>query len=297
MVKTTQIAMLSALLGLISVQTGAAFAKSLFPLIGADGVAAVRLGISSIVLALVLRPWRLWALKTIKPLHLVLYGLMLGLMNVLIYRAFSYIPVSIAVSIEVIGPLAVALLGSRKKQDLLWIALSVLGLVLLPWGNLDHGLDYRGVGFALAAAFCWALYVVMGTRVASGGSQSVASGMLVAALFIVPMGAGQAGAALMSPSMLMLGLLVALLSSVFPYVLDMVAMQRLPSRVFGVLLSGSPAVSAVAGWVVLGETLSMTQICGIGAITLACAGCAYLSGKARDDILEVIADPKEKAHS
>jgi inner membrane transporter RhtA len=188
---------MAAFAALISVQTGAAFAKSLFPLVGAEGVAALRLGLSALWLSLWFRPWRLWRARP-DWLALLGYGIMLGLMNLLIYRAFMYIHVSLAVSIEVIGPLAVALLNSRQRRDVLWVGLALLGLALLPFGQLGSGLDVRGVAYALAAALCWALYVVFGARAASGGGQAVATGMLVAALFAVPLGVAQSGAQLLT---------------------------------------------------------------------------------------------------
>ncbi|WP_256671431.1 DMT family transporter [Pseudomonas sp. EMN2] len=269
---------LAALLGLVSVQSGAAVGKAIFPLVGPEGVAALRLGLSALILLIVLRPWRIWRQANLRDL--VGYGLMMGLMNLLIYRAFLYIPVGIAVSIEVIGPLGVALLNSRRRIDLLWIALSVFGLVLLPWGAGADGLDLRGVAYALAAALAWGLYVTLGTRVAMHGRQAVASGMLVAALLGVPLGTLQAGSQLLQPTVLAVGLAVALLSSTLPFLLDMFAMRHLPPSVFGVLLSASPAAGAIAGWLVLGETLSLLQCAGIAAIAAACAGAA-LVGRAR----------------
>ncbi|UVL91231.1 EamA family transporter [Pseudomonas sichuanensis] len=265
---------LAALLGLVSVQSGAAVGKAIFPLVGPEGVAALRLGLSALILLVVLRPWRIWRQANLRDL--VGYGLMMGLMNLLIYRAFLYIPVGIAVSIEVIGPLGVALLSSRRRIDLLWITLSAFGLVLLPWGAGADGLDLRGVAFALAAALAWGLYVTLGTRVAVHGRQAVASGMLVAAMLGVPLGALQAGSQLLQPTVLAVGLAVALLSSTLPFLLDMFAMRHLPPSVFGVLLSASPAAGAIAGWLVLGETLSLLQCVGILAIAVACAGAALV---------------------
>ncbi|MFJ3448240.1 EamA family transporter [Pseudomonas sichuanensis] len=265
---------LAALLGLVSVQSGAAVGKAIFPLVGPEGVAALRLGISALILLVVLRPWRIWRQANLRDL--VGYGLMMGLMNLLIYRAFLYIPVGIAVSIEVIGPLGVALLSSRRRIDLLWIALSAFGLVLLPWGAGADGLDLRGVAYALAAALAWGLYVTLGTRVAVHGRQAVASGMLVAAMLGVPLGTLQAGSQLLQPTVLAVGLAVALLSSTLPFLLDMFAMRHLPPSVFGVLLSASPAAGAIAGWLVLGETLSLLQCVGIAAIAAACAGAALV---------------------
>lgn len=264
---------LAALLGLVSVQTGAAVGKSLFPLVGPEGVAALRLGMAALLLGVALRPWTLWRRASAQELRqLLTYGLVMGMMNLLIYRAFATIPVSIAVAIEVIGPLGVALLGSRRRLDLLWVGLSAAGLLLLPLGAFHGSLDGRGVAYALAAALCWGLYIFAGARVARHGAQAVASGMLVAALFAVPLGALQAGSLLLTPSMLALGLAVAVLSSMLPYLLDMFAMRHLPSNVFGILLSASPAVSALAGWLILHEALSPVQCLGMACISAACAG-------------------------
>ncbi len=201
---------------------------------------------------------------------------MMGLMNLLIYRAFLYIPVGIAVSIEVIGPLGAALLSSRRRIDLLWIALSVAGLTLLPWGTDSHGLDPRGVLYSLAAALAWGLYVMLGSKVAVHGKQAVATGMLFAALLGVPLGVDQAGTDLLAPWVLTVGLGVALLSSTVPFLLDMYAMRHLPPSIFGVLLSASPAAGAIAGWLILNEVLTLLQWLGIAAIALACAGAALV---------------------
>jgi inner membrane transporter RhtA len=266
----------AAFAAMISVQTGAAFAKTLFPAIGSEGVAALRIGLSALVLLFALRPWRLWATKPDWP-ALVAYGVILVAMNLLIYRAFIYIPVSIAISIEVLGPLAAAILTSRQKTDLCWIAFAALGMVLLAAGDVTDALNWRGVAYSLAAALFWGMYVVSGRRVSGGGGMSVATGMLVAACIAVPLGVHQAGSALWSPDILLVGLSVALLSSMLPFLLDMYAMGKLPSRVFGVLMSGSPAVSALAGWLVLGERLSLLQCAGIASVMIACTGCALFS--------------------
>lgn len=267
----------AALLGLVSVQTGAAIGKSLFPLVGSEGVAALRLGFSALLLGLALRPWTIWG--TARWRDLLAYGVTMGLMNLLIYRAFATLPVSIAVAIEVLGPLGAALVASRRPIDAVWVGLSLAGLAMLPLGalhgGLHGGLDPLGVAFALGAAVCWGIYIFAGARVAPYGNQAVASGMLVAALFIVPLGAAQAGSLLLSPAVLVVGLGIAVLSSMLPYLLDMFAMRYLSANVFGILLSASPAVSAIAGWLILGETLSILQCAGIAAIMLACAGSTW----------------------
>lgn len=267
---------LAAFAGMIFVQTGAAFAKTLFPLVGSEGVAALRIGLAALVLLFLFRPWTLFKTQISWP-ALGLYGVILALMNLLIYRAFAYIPVSIAISIEVMGPLVAALVTSRQKSDLLWIALSALGMFLLAVGDINDNIDIRGVGFSLAAAFFWGLYVVVGKGVSQGGAKSVAAGMLIAAMIAVPLGVAQAGTALLSSTVLFTGLGVAVLSSMLPFLLDMYAMRWLPSRVFGVLLSGSPAVSAIAGWFILQERLSLLQCGGVISVMAACAGCALYS--------------------
>ncbi|HDY8356398.1 TPA: EamA family transporter [Klebsiella pneumoniae] len=276
MQKKQNLPFLAAFAGMVSVQTGAAFAKTLFPVVGSEGVAALRLGISALVLLAVFRPWTLrnsevsWGAMT-------LYGIVLALMNLLIYRAFAYIPVSIAISIEVMGPLAAALLTSRQKSDLLWILLSAVGLFLLAAGDIHKLIDIRGVAYSLAAAFFWGLYVIVGSKVSGGGGRSVAAGMTIAALIAVPLGTAQAGSELLLSGVLLTGLCVAILSSMLPFLLDMYAMRWLPSRVFGVLLSGSPAVSALAGWIILDEKLSLLQCGGILSVMAACAGCALFA--------------------
>lgn len=266
----------AAFAAMVSVQTGAAFAKTLFPMVGSEGVAALRIGLSALILLCITRPWRLWNRRA-DWAALVAYGVILAAMNLLIYRAFAYIPVSIAIAIEVLGPLAAALLTSRQKSDLCWVGLSAMGMLFLAAGDVAGQMDIRGVAYALAAALFWGLYVIFGRRVSGGGSMSVATGMLVAACIAVPLGISQAGSALLSPGTLLVGLSVAVLSSMLPFLLDMYAMGRLPSRVFGVLMSGSPAVSAIAGWLVLHERLTLLQCAGIMSVMAACAGCALFS--------------------
>jgi inner membrane transporter RhtA len=260
---------------MVSTYAGAAFAKQLFPLVGSEGVVALRVGLSALLLAAFTRPWRALPSRAELP-TLLLYGLTLGCMNLLIYRAFARIPIGIAVSIEVMGPLAVVLLSSRRARDFVWVAAASFGLwLLLPLKNGSGALDPLGVACAAGAAFCWALYIVVGKRASqTQSSGTVAWGMLAASVFIVPIGAGTAGSALLSPFVLMAGFAVAVLSSAAPYTLEMIALRRLPRRVFGILVSASPAVAALAGFAVLGERLSNVQWAGIGLVILACGATA-----------------------
>jgi inner membrane transporter RhtA len=271
-----QLPVAAAFLGLLSVQIGAAIAKTLFPIIGTEGIAALRLGITAILLTLLTRPWRLWASQ---PSWRALfgYGITMGMMNLLIYRAFSYIHVSIAVSVEVLGPLAIALFYSRQRLDFFWVALALLGVALLPFGNMHDNFAWQGLLYSLGAAACWGAYIFFGGKVANGGSRSVATGMLIASLFALPLGAHQAGTLLLAPHILMIGFCVSLLSSTIPYLLDMFAMKHLSPKIFGVLLSASPAASAVAAWLILDEKLALPQVMGIFAIMLACSGSACFS--------------------
>ncbi len=197
----------------------------------------------------------------------------------LIYKAFSYMSVGIAISIEVLGPLTVAILMSKNKLDYFWGALSLIGLLLLPMGNSNHNFSFIGMTYALVAAVGWGLYIIYGSKVAKGGGSSVATGMFLAALFATPLGASHIVHIFDSYTILLICLLMAMLASAIPFILDMIAMKKLHPRVFGILLSASPAVSALAGWLILDERLNSFQILGIIIIMASCAGCSYFSYK------------------
>ena len=266
---------LAVLGGQISVNLGAAVAKNLFPVIGVEGITAFRVGFSALFLLAVFRPWR-FSLTRKDVLNLLVYGSVLGLMNLLIYRAFALIPIGIAVAIEVTGPLAVAMLSSRRPRDLLAVSCAVFGLyLLLPLRGNPGSLNPVGVAYALGAATCWALYIIFGKRASSlQGGQAVAWGMTVAAMLTVPIGAAYAGTALLSSSLALMGLAIAMLSSALPYTLEIFALRRLPQGVFGMFSSAAPAVSALAAMAVLGEHLSSIQWLAIACIVLASAMAA-----------------------
>lgn len=272
---STLMPVLALLAAMVSTYVGAAIAKFLFPQVGSQGVTALRVGLAACMLLAWRKPWRVPLARADIP-NLLVYGLMLGCMNLLIYGAFARIPIGIAVAIEVTGPLMVVLAGSRRLQDIAWLACAVLGLwLLLPLRAHASSLDPLGIALALGAAFCWAMYIVFGKRVSTlQGGQAVAWGMLAAALFTVPVGVAHAGSALLAPGVLAAGLGVALLSSALPYSLEMAALKRLPRRVFGILVSASPALSALAGWLVLGEQLTALQWLAIGLIIAASSGAA-----------------------
>jgi inner membrane transporter RhtA len=260
---------------MVSTNAGAALAKQLFPLVGSEGVTALRVGLSALMLLAFTRPWRKLPARADLPI-LAAYGITLGCMNLLIYRAFAYIPLGIAVAIEVTGPLVLVILSSRRARDLGWVACAAFGLwLLLPLHAGAAPLDLRGVAYAIGAATCWALYIVFGKRASSTrGGGVVAWGLLVAAAFTVPFGAAYAGRALLTAPVLLAGVVVAALSSALPYTLEMIALERLPRRVFGILVSSSPAVSALAGFVMLGERLTWMQWCAILLVIFASAGSA-----------------------
>ena len=247
-----------ALLGsILSFCLGTSFAKRLFPLIGAEGTAAYRVGFSALILLVVFRPWRLGASRA-NLLAAMRYGAVLGLMNLSFYMALRSIPLGLAIAIEFTGPLTVSLIHARRPAHFLAIALAATGLaLLLPLQPGPHALDRVGVGYALCAGVFWGLYIIFGkqTRGMPGG-QAVSLGMASAALIVVPIGIHAAGAHLLSPALMGVGLGAALLSSAIPYSLEIVALKHIPASRFGIMMSLEPAVGALAGALVLGEHLA-----------------------------------------
>lgn len=266
---------------------GAAFAKQIFPLIGPNGMTALRIMFAALLLLVTYRPWRRMT-PNIRRWELIGYGAALGLMNLFIYQAFARIPIGIATGIEVLGPLLVVLAGTRSLRDLIWLAMAVTGLILLLPLRTDQMLDPAGLMFAGAAACCWALYIIYGKRVSHVyGRDAVAWGMCVAALLTTPFGLTSAGWVLLNPNILALGLAIALLSSAIPYTLEMEALRRLPAPIFGILVSSAPAVAALAGFIILGEALTPLQWLAIFCIMLAAAGSAWSNAKRENNAVAV----------
>jgi inner membrane transporter RhtA len=258
-----------------SLQVGAAFAVTLFDDLGPAGAAFLRLGFAAVVL------WAIWRPRIAGDLRLpAAFGVALGLMNWCIYEAMDRIPLGVAVTIEFAGPLLVAVIGSRRPLDGLWILLAAAGILLLadPGGG---SVDSTGVAFALAAAACWMAYIHLSKRTGAAfpGGSGLALAMAVGALVVLPAGVLGAGGSLTAPDLLGAALVVALASSVLPYSLELEALRRLPAAVFGVLMSLEPAVAALAGFVVLGQELGARELAAIAMVVAASAGAASLSGR------------------
>lgn len=258
---------------MVALCTGTSFAKHLYPAVGAAGACAWRVGGSALLLTAVWRPWR-FRLSRRELAALVVFGLVLGAMNLSFYLSLRTTPLGLAIAIEFMGPLAVAIAGSRSPRDLLWVALAALGIALIvPLPGSHSPLDPTGVGFACAAAAFWALYIILGHR--TGGTHAglaVAMAMLSAAVLVVPVGVAAAGRALLRPEIAAAGLGVAILSSALPYSLEIFALQRLPKRAFGILASLEPALGALAGVLLLGEALQPRQWLAIALVISASLG-------------------------
>ncbi|MCU6428842.1 threonine/homoserine exporter RhtA [Enterobacter sichuanensis] len=261
------------LIAMLSIQSGASLAKSLFPLVGAPGVTALRIALGTLILVVIFKPWRLRVQKA-QRLPLLFYGLALGAMNYMFYLSIQTIPLGIAVALEFTGPLAVALFASRRPVDFIWVILAVLGLwFLLPLGQNVSEIDLTGAALALGAGACWAVYILTGQRAGEEhGPATVALGSLIAAIIFVPLGMAQATESIWQWSVMPVGLAVAVLSTALPYSLEMIALTRLPTRIFGTLMSMEPALAAISGMIFLGETLTFTQTLALCSIIAASMG-------------------------
>lgn len=261
--------------GMASLSIGASFAKGLIILVGAQGAVTFRVVLAAIILLTLWRPWRL-RLSWRNAGAIALYGASLGALNLLFYMAIRSIPIGIAIAVQFLGPLTVAIATSRRASDLVWIVFAVEGLlILLPLAKIGYGLDATGVAYALGAAVCWALYIVFGQMTAGAHpGQATALGMTVASMVVLPFGIANAGAQLLNPSLLLAGLTVAILSSAVPHSLQMIALRRLPKRTYSIMLSLEPAMSALAAAVILNEQLTGIQSLAIGCIIIASVGSA-----------------------
>jgi inner membrane transporter RhtA len=257
-----------------SVQFGAAIAVTLFARIGPGGAVFLRLLGGTIILVPLWRPqWRGRSRRDV--MFAGLFGLVLASMNFTFYSAIHRIPLGIAVTFEFIGPLMVAIVGSRRPLDLVWVALAAAGILALTEGGVHH-LDGLGVALALLAGGLWAAYILINARVgrAFEGATGLSLAMCVASLLMIPLGVAQGGSHLLEPRSLLLGAAVGLLSSAIPYSFENEALRRIDPAVFGVLMSIEPAMAALAGFIALGQGLTARAVLGIGLVVIASVGAA-----------------------
>ena len=268
--------------GIISVQAGAGIADKLFGEISPAAVTGLRLWSSAIAMSLIAGRGLAAVFGDLRKRRAlpggwtaVLFGIALGVMNFSIYQAFSRIPLGVAVTIEFLGPLAVAVAGSRHLRDAGWVVLAAAGVVLLTRGGHGH-LDLTGVLFAGLAGACWAAYIVLSSATGRRfpGSTGLAIAMIVAGILVTPPAVAAGGVAMFRPAVLATGVAIGILSSVIPYRLELEALRRMPMRLFGVWMSLEPAVAALIGLVLLGQQLSALEWLAIGCVMIACAGAA-----------------------
>jgi inner membrane transporter RhtA len=257
-----------------SVQFGASLATTLFQRLGPGGTAFLRLASAAIVLVVLWRP-RLRGRSRDELMMAVAFGLVLAAMNLSFYEAITRIPLGIAVAVEFVGPLAVAVAGSRRPLDILWVALAVLGILALTRGGV-HALNQAGVLLALLAGCLWGGYILLNARLGQAfeGSTGLTLALCVAAAAMLPVGIASGGAHLLDPTSLALGSAVGVLSSAIPYSFEVEALRRIAAPVFGVLMSLEPAVAALAGFVVLGQTLGARSLVGIALVMAASVGAS-----------------------
>ncbi|MEU4440852.1 EamA family transporter [Micromonospora chalcea] len=258
--------------GALSVQFGSALAALLFPRTGVAGAVTLRLTIGALLMLVVCRPRvrgygrRDWA-------AVVAFGLALAGMNSIFYQAIERIPLGPAVTLEVLGPLALSVFGARRAAAWFWAALALGGVALLGQGGFDR-LDPAGAALALTAGAMWAAYIVCSARIGARfpGADGLALALTFAALLTLPFGLADGGGRLADPAVLGLGTALALLASVLPYSLELAALRRLPTATFAVMMSLGPAIAAVAGWLVLGQALHLVEVLAIGLVVAASAG-------------------------
>ena len=262
------------ILAMISIQTGASFAKNLFPLAGAAGTTALRLFFASIILWAIWRPWR-FRFKKSDLKNLFIYGASLGLMNLSFYFALERIPLGLAVTLEFVGPLSLAIFLSRKKIDFFWALLAGVGIfMVMPKNELNHTLDPIGMMYALIAGMFWAFYIFFGQKAGKDlhGGHATTLGMTFAALVAMPFGLIIDGPKLLDVSIIPMGLLVAVLSSALPYSLEMYSLKKMPTKTFGILMSLEPAIASLVGLIFLGELLTTIQWLAIVCVMAASLG-------------------------
>ncbi|WP_249009320.1 DMT family transporter [Conexibacter sp. DBS9H8] len=279
------------LTGIASVQIGNAWADSLFGRVGAGGAGLLRLGWAMFVLVAIYRP-RLTGRGRSEWWPAAGLGCVLAPMNLTFYHAIARIPLGIAVTVEFIGPLAVAIAHSRRRRDLLWAGLAAVGILALAHGSGQH-LDPLGLLLAGIAGCLWGLYILLQARVgrAFADGSGLALAMLVATAVAIPDGVVEGGARLLSPGVLTIGVAVGLLSSVIPYSIELVVLRRLSPGIFGVLMSLEPAAAALAGAVVIGQALTLRELAGMVLVSAASLGASVTGTRGGHDRTPTVADP------
>ncbi|MFC3562439.1 EamA family transporter [Pedobacter jamesrossensis] len=272
------------LVSIVSVQGGAAIAKGIFPVLGAAATSSLRIVLSAVILTIFNKP-NLKEVTVAQWKAVSLYGLMLGAMNIIFYLAIERIPLGLGVTLEFIGPLTLALTGSKRVLDFLWVVLAALGIVLIaPWSS--DGVDLVGVLLALLAGAFWAGYIVMGGRISKimDGGTAVTIGMLFASALVLPIAIWDGLLTNLRPGFLLSGLALALLSSAIPFTLEMNALRKMPAKTFSILMSLEPAAAALSGMIFLHEYLSLYEWLAVALVVIASAG-ATLTRKKQEHVV------------
>jgi len=267
------------LLSIISFQCGAALAKGIFPVLGAVATASLRIVLSAVILVIFNRP-KFRNMTAAQWKAVALYGLTLGAMNIIFYMAIARIPLGLGVALEFIGPLALALTGSKRPLDFLWVVLAAAGIILIePWGS--NSVDIVGVVLALVAGALWAAYILIGGHISKimDGTKAVTIGMIFASALVLPIVIADGHLMHLRPAMFLSGLVLALLSSAIPFTLEMKALGKIPAKTFSILMSLEPAMAALSGLVFLHEYLSFYEWLAIILIIVASAGATVTHKK------------------
>ena len=272
------------LIGLICQDIGAASAVTLFPQVGALGMVTLRLVFSAAILFVAFRP-RLRGRSRADWITVIAFGLALALMNGLFYEAIARLPLGITVTIEVLGPLILSVVVSRKASAWLWAVLAFMGVAIFGWGGWGH-LDPIGVAFAVAAGTMWVAYILLSARTGRRFERldGLAIAMSIGALLAIPFGVISAGPPLFHIDILLLGVVVAVLSSAIPYGLELLALRRLPAATFSILMSLSPAIAATAGLVILHQALTLPDAIAIVLVVVASIGAVRSADRRQPDI-------------
>lgn len=272
------------IIAMISVQSSGSLAKILFHDFPILTVAAMRLLLGALILALIFKIWQI-NFRQVKWQAIISYGFALAGMNALFYLSIDRLPLGIAVSFEFVGPLNVALYYARQKFDFVWVGLAILGLILLfPFDQVSEGLDLIGIGFALGAGACWAIYIVSGQKPSGiSGNHTVCLGMFIGMLCLMPVALFSGfSIAVFEPSNFIYFIALAVLASALPFTLEMIALRHLTALSFGTLMSIEPAIAALSGFIFLGEQLLWNQWLALATIICASIGCTYTTQQAKN---------------